>query len=381
MSTDMLDGDPPAVLQEMQAAEGRRYSLERAIRSALRRSSQGHRPDGFEREVSDEIAIRRRRAPRGWYVPLGAPMPERRIDDTTAGTGAVQTVWPPRLFIDVLRAKLVVAALGGRVTTFSAARGKVQVPVQTAPHATAWVVESASPGANTSLTVGSVTFVPHTIAVQTGVTRWMDDVGAPGFIEWLYDDLAKSIAVAVDAAAINGTAANNQPIGLLNAAGVPAFTLTADTGNGGAPSYFDCCNMEQAAANLNADAPADAVMGWLTSPNGRSKLRRTDISGAFSGTSGRPVWDDELNTVIGSRAMATTNCPSNLTKGTGTALSALIFGDWRDLAVNLFDAVDVLLNPYAITTSGFYGLYAYQEVDVQVLRPNSFQVCHAMVTT
>ncbi len=89
----------------------------------------------------------------------------------------------------------------------------------------------------------------------------------------------ESIAVAVDAAAINGLGiASNQPLGLMQTPGVPTYILAADSGNGGAPAYADVVGMEDAAGNLNADSEADARMGWLTSPNGRSKLRRTDSS-------------------------------------------------------------------------------------------------------
>jgi hypothetical protein len=79
--------------------------------------------------------------------------------------------------------------------------------------------------------------------------------------------------------------------------------------------------------------------------------------------------------------MATSNCPSTLTKGTGTNLSALIYGDWTNLIVNLFTATDLLVNPYTITTLGYYAIYAYQEVDVQVKRSAGFEVVSALVTT
>ena len=79
--------------------------------------------------------------------------------------------------------------------------------------------------------------------------------------------------------------------------------------------------------------------------------------------------------------MATTNVPNNLTKGTGTNLSALVFGDWRNLGINLFSAVDVVFNPYTITTSGYYAIYAYQECDVQVFRTTGFVIASGMITT
>ena len=379
---EVLDVESPSILAEMQAKTNHRYSIYRALCSAKARASDGHKPDGFEGEVSREIGLRTGRSPRGWFIPHDAPIPERRTDTTVTGTGAAATVWAPQ-FIDVLRAKLVVQALGGQITTLTTAKGQVQLPVQTSPHATAWVAEGSNEGSNTALAVSSVSFVPHTVLSNTGISRSMMDTYAPGFLDWLYNDLGKSIAVAIDKAAINGQGSgSNEPLGLLGTPAVPTYKLAADSGNGGAPSYADVVGIELAAAVLNADSEADARMGWLTSPAGRSKLRRVDSSALVSGTSGQWVWDRIWNTILAYPALATTNVPVNLTEGTtGTALTSLVYGNWRDLIVNLFSAVDVLFNPYTITSSGYYGLYAYQECDVAIARGNSFQVANGMITT
>lgn len=208
----------------------------------------------------------------------------------------------------------------------------------------------------------------------------MKDTEAPGFDEWLYADLAKQLAVNIDAVAIYG-GSTNQPIGLLSTSGITAYTLAADSGDGGAPAYADLVGMETAFANANGDSRADARIGWLTSPNGRSKLRRTDSSTLDSGTSGQWVWSKDDNTVLSYPAFATTNVPNTLTKGSGTNLTALVIGDWTNLIVNLFDAVDILVNPFTITTSGYYQINAYQEADVQVARAAGFQLVKAMITT
>jgi len=353
----------------------RRYSLGRALVSMARRKSTV--PDGLEGEVSAEIAERFGRKPTGFYVPLDAPV-EQRIDTTVTGSGAAAVVFPPALFIDVLRAKLVLASLGAQITTFASERGSVRVPVQTTATPIAWVTEGSADAAFRALAMGSVTFVPHTVLINTGISRFLEELAAPGFDAWLYTELAAGITVGIDAAGIAGTSGANQPVGLLNTAGVPAVTLTADTGNGGAPAYADICAMEALAANNNADSRADARLGWLTSPNGRSKMRRVDGS---TGSAGRWLWNQEVDQVFSYRAVATTNVPNNLTKGTGTNLSALVFGDWRNLGINLFSAVDVVFNPYTITTSGYYAIYAYQECDVQVFRTTGFVIASGMITT
>lgn len=354
-----------------------RYSIYRAVASALRSQQAPYVPDGLEGEVSQELARRYDKPARGFYVPLDAPL-ERRSDTTTTGSGAAQTVWAP-MFIDVYRAKLVVQALGGQITTLSSERGAVQVPTQTTATGTAWVAEGSNAGSYSSLAVSSVTFTPHTILANTGISRFLEEKAAPGFDNWLYSDLGKSITVAIDAAAINGTGpTNNQPVGLLQYPGVSVYELAGDSGNGAAPTYADICAMEKATTVANADSRADARMAWLTSPAGRSKLRRTDCTGS---TSGQFIWAKDFNTVLGYPAMATTNVPANLAEGSGSSLTSLIFGDWSNLVVNLFPGADILVNPYTITTQGYYQIYAYQEVDVQVLRSAGFSIANGLVTT
>ena len=352
-----------------------RYSLIRAIRSAL--ESQDRKPTGLEGEVSAEIAHRSGRSPQGFFLPHDAPVIEQRADTTASVTG-LPIAWPDG-FVDVLRAKLVVAAMGGRITSLTTQRGKLQIPVQTGATPVAWVAENANYGSFTNLTTTSIVFVPHTCLANTGISRVMKELGAPGFDQWVYDDLAKSIAVAIDAAALNGS--GNAPTGIIPStpATLTGYTLAADAANGGAPAYADLVGMEAVLTNANGDAPAEARLGWVTTPNGRSKLRRVDAS---SGNAGRFLWDKDRNTVLGYPAMATTNVPNNLVKGTsGATLSALIFGNWDDLFVNLFSAVDLLVNPYTLATSGYYQVSAYQEADVQFRRTASFVTALDMITT
>lgn len=362
-----------SILAEMSGSK-HTYSIARALRSAMVRDK---RPDGFEGEVSAELSRRMGRTPRGFYMPLDAPTVEHRIDDTTAGAGAAATIWPYKQFVDVLRAKLVIAAMGGTITTLTAERGSVQLPTQTAATPVAWVAEGSNYGSFTNLTLGSVTFTPHTCLANTGISYQMSKLDAPGFEEWLFTELAKGIAVAIDAAAI-GTGATNSPSGILQNGSVGSYTFAADAGNGGAPAYADLVGMEALLANALGDYPPDSRVGWVTSPNGRSKLRRTDSS---TGNAGQWCWDRNFNTVLGYPAMTTTNVPNNATKGSGTNLTSLILGNFQDCVVNLFSSVDILVNPFTLSSSGYIQLSAYQEADVQITRAGGFVVAKAMVTT
>jgi HK97 family phage major capsid protein len=353
-----------------------RYSLFRAVNLMLNEQ----RLNGLEGEVHDELAKRFDRQPKGILIPHDLVMPERRgLDTTSTGSAAANQTVMPRTLIDVLRSKLVVKALGGQVMDFAGGKpGRIQMPFKTAAASVSWVGEGASPTASTMSTVDHV-LVPHCAAAWTDVTRRLLVYATPDLENWVLDDLATGIAHAIDTAAINGVGDGTIPLGLLQRA-LPLVGIASDSGDGGAATYDDVVALEKAVGVANGDASADAAMGFLTSPAGRSKLRRTDLGGATQ--TGRKLWcvDEGVEEVIGWPAAASTSVPANVTKGIGTALTLLAYGNWRDLIVNLFSGIDLLVDPFKQSTLGVVRMTAFQDVDVAVLRVNSFAILNAMTT-
>jgi hypothetical protein len=66
--------------------------------------------------------------------------------------------------------------------------------------------------------------------------------------------------------------------------------------------------------------------------------------------------------------------PATFTKGTGTALSALIFGDWSQLLLGFWSELDILVNPYDSTAYAAGGVLirAMMTCDVEIRHPLSF---------
>jgi HK97 family phage major capsid protein len=332
---------------------------------------------GLAREVSDEISQRTNRHPRGVYVPLDLIMPERRALTTTTGTGAIRTVMVEQLFIDALRAKMVAGLAGARIETLSIDTGKVVLPRRNPTTQVSWVGDGVAPG-QTNLGSDQVLFNQHTVMAYTDVSGKMLASAFADLAGWILDDIATAIGVEVDRVALNGVgdggAGTGEPLGLLNNTSVPVVALGT---NGAAPTRVAIIGIEKLVGNNLGDAPADAAMAWVTNPNGRSTLRQLDGS---TNNAGKWVWEDN-SLVLGSPAFATTNVPNTLTKGTGTNLSGLLYGNFRDLIINMFTAVDVLVNPYQWSTTGFVRLQAFLDVDVQAAQPLAFARVVDMVTT
>ena len=90
-----------------------------------------------------------------------------------------------------------------------------------------------------------------------------------------------------------------------------------------------------------------------------------------SGVEGNFILNDS-NTLLGYNVASSTLVPSDLTKGTGTALSAVIFGNFNDLMIGMFGGLDVLVDPYTGSATGATRIAMYQDVDVAVRNAQSF---------
>jgi hypothetical protein len=111
-----------------------------------------------------------------------------------------------------------------------------------------------------------------------------------------------------------------------------------------------------------------------------SKFRRTpEISSAGF----VPAWrvENGRETLLGWPSASTTNCPANLTQGSGANLTTLAFGNWRDLIVNLFSHPDVLVNPYRQSVDGNVRVSVFQDADVLLMRGGSFCLMPGIIAT
>tara|TARA_Y100000588_G_scaffold296401_1_gene316876 strand:- start:1153 stop:1395 length:243 start_codon:yes stop_codon:yes gene_type:complete len=73
--------------------------------------------------------------------------------------------------------------------------------------------------------------------------------------------------------------------------------------------------------------------------------------------------------------------PNNLTKGTGSGLSAILFGNFQDLLVAEWGSLDVLFDPYTGSSTGAMRVTVFMDVDVAVRHAESFSAIVDMVTT
>ena len=173
--------------------------------------------------------------------------------------------------------------------------------------------------------------------------------------------------MALDAAAISGTGTDNQPTGILAASGIGSV---AGGTNGLAPTLTHLLALGGVAvANANAD---QGSTGFLINTKTEAKLRGTP---RVASTDSEMLLNDGQTTLIGRRMHVSNNVPSNLVKGTsGAVCSAIIFGNFADLVIGQWGGgIDLLVDPYTLSTSGQLRLVAQGFFDILVRRAASFR--------
>ena len=360
---------------DLSRRELEQYSFVRAIRSQID-PEYARQEGGFELECSREIAKQRGRDPSGLFVPPDVIFGRRdlTVGSPTGGGYLKPTDHLAEGFVDILRNKSHI--LGAGVTELKDLRGDVVIPTKVGAATASWVDEGSSPP-QSDMSVGQIAMAPKSIAGFTVYTRKMMKQSSPDVEMLVRRDLADSLAVELDRTAIAGNGVGAQPLGVINTTGVASVSIGA---NGGAPTWDHVLDLEQALAGANADG---GLLAYLGSTAIRRKLKGTlkvpaDAGAGFCWENGRESGEGLMN---GYRALASNNVPSNLSKGSGTSLSALIFGNWADLIIGFWGGLDILVDPYTLATSGGYQVVAMMDCDIAVRRVQSFAAITDAVTT
>jgi HK97 family phage major capsid protein len=237
-------------------------------------------------------------------------------------------------------------------------QGNIAIPRATAGSTGYWVAESGAP-TESQQAFDQVALTPKTAGAYVDYSRRLllqSSIAVEAFVRM---DIARTIALLIDLAAINGSGSSNQPRGVLNTSGIGS--VVGGT-NGLAPTWDHMVDLQTAVANANAPEGSRA---YFTNTKVRGKLKRTQ---QFSSTNGRSVWES-----LDEPAVVSNQVPSTLTKGSSSGVcSAIAYGNWADLLIGMWGGLDVMLDPYTGATAGTKRVVALQDVDVTVRYPVSF---------
>jgi len=360
--------ETPAAVVDVAKSEQREYSLIRAIKA---HSSGDWREAGYEREISDEIARRSGKEARGFYVPANINWGQRdqTKSPTSAGGFLVGTDHLADQFIEALYGRLTVASLGARI--MQGLKGDIAIPKLSASVTnSAFVAEGAAPSEGAA-TFSQVTMSPKTLAAYVDVSRRLTQQSDPSVEQVLRNDIINTFARRIDDAAIEGGATNG-PSGIIANGSTNVVAMGT---NGAAITYAKVVEMMKAVEEDNALINSSA---FLTNPKVIAALRTT--ARQANGVEGNFIMDANQS-ILGTNVASSTIVPSDLAKGTGSNLSAMVYGDFSQVMIGFWSGVDVVVDQSSLSTSGGTRLAFFQDLDVAIRYPESFSVIKDIIAS
>lgn len=343
-----------------------RYSYARAIMGALRQKAGEGRFDGLEREVSDEL---RRMAPAGYPDIGGVLVPlrlneERALDTKTQGKGAEWINDVPGELIELLRNRSVIAGRGARV--LSGLGAPIAFSKQKSGMTFYWVGENPAAGVSASdVALGLAILGPKNLMGQGQFSRQLLQLGNRDVEGFIRDEISIGHGLAIDRAAIHGLGAAGEPMGIYNAADVNAVAMGSAK-----PTFGKLIDMQTEVAKDNADLGS---LGLVTTPGMAGALRQTLVA---SSAGSAMIWSGTMNggDVAGYPAVAT-NQVSSLMSGSavsGGTEHGIIFGNWADLIIGMFSALELIVDPYTDAGKAMVRITSFQMADILVRHGESF---------
>lgn len=351
----------------LSAKETRDYSMTKLLNAlANPNDSAAQRAAAFEFEVSSAACAKQKRDTKGAMVPYEVLKRDLNVGTAADGGNLVETSLLSGSFIDSLEKALALRQCGA--TMLTGLNGNIAIPRQNGGASHFWLGENGAPS-ESSATFDQIAMTPKTVGAYTEISRKLLQQSSISMEAFVQNELALRLALAIDLAGIAGTGASNQPTGILNYSGVGSVSNGT---NGGAPTWGKVVDLETAAGDSDALVQN---MCYLMNAKTRGKLKQTEKSSSTAQYI-MPS-SSELN---GYRAVTSNQVAKNLTKGTGTDLSAMIYGNFADLIIGMWGGLDLQVNPYSLDTTGAVRVTAFQDVDIQLRHPESFAVMKDIVT-
>jgi HK97 family phage major capsid protein len=356
----------------LDASLASRCSLGNLLRSAARSGEQTPSwlpKDGAEKEAHDELNRTRGQFPeiRGWNptgIMLPANMPcgfdSNRLRslprqnhilkrDSLANdyTSAGALIAPDFRFPAIEFLYNLSSIMRAGPTMLGGLLGDVVLPRQEAPTTAQSVAEGAALAEYDQI-FGQIRMTPHRVGSDQRYSRLSLLQISPDFEAMIMRDHMEVVALWIDQMVLNGSGANNQPLGLLNQVGIGKviFGGTAST------AYIKARQMKTAIRKANIIDP----ITFLTTSVGAGMLATTAkiLAGVATNASFLPIWDDSEatdGTMLGSRGIESQQIPNDIL----VALAArhIVVAQWGGLAITLNTLTYAKNDEYELTVNTY----------------------------
>ena len=313
------------------------------------------RSAGFEKEVFE--------ATREKAMSMGS---------SSAGGYIVPTIYIPDL-IELLSAEAVVARMGA--TMMPDLQGSpIQIPRQSAGTTAYWVGENSAI-TDSQIALEQLSMTPKKVGALVKLSNTLLRLSNPSAEALVRRDIALSLALAIDLAALRGTGSNAQPSGIGQQSSINTVAIGA---SGGALTFDHLIDMEY---ELAVDNALRGKLGYVFHPCIRRNLLKKKYPFYSGQTDGvyivqpNPSTEIEFKNWLGYPYAMTTQVPINITKlSSGATLTEIYFANWQELLIGQWGGMEIMASQE--TSDAFEKDMTWvrilQELDIAVRHPQSF---------
>jgi HK97 family phage major capsid protein len=342
-----------------------------SFRKAMQMATSG-RKEGVEGEMSAVAAAEFQRsgvsvAAHSLLIPSEVFTRSMTATGGTSGSeGGVNIQTSVGGIIDVLMPKMVLNGLG--VQKLSGLVGNLDMPTASTLPAAGWNTENGT-ATEKSPAFGKVTFSPKRLAAFIAVSNQLMLQSSNSIDTYVREFLLNAMALELEKAAIKG-GGSNEPVGILgnsniNIAYAGNAASNSTNANGAAAVWADVVNLDKLVDVANAQGNA-----YITNPKVKAALQLT--ARQSSGVEGNFILPSATNELNGYPFAWSTNVPSNLSKGSSSTLSALIYGDFTKMAIASWGGMELTVDPYSGAKGGLTNVILNSYLDVNLLQPTAF---------
>jgi len=307
----------------------------------------------FEREVSQAYSKKIGKDARGMWIPPEV-LGHREFNLTTGkGSNTVATNLLAGSFIEALDNALLVKQLGA--TVLNGLVGNVAIPKHVSRSTAYWIdTEAGGITAGSNPVIDQVTLSPKSVGDYTDISRSLLLQSSIDIEALVRNDLAKTLAVAIDLAALSGTGLNGQPKGVINQDGIGGTDW--DTAN--TPSWAKIVGLETDVATENA--LLDGSFAYIMNASMAGSLKSTPKEAGY------PVYLADNKQLNGYPFYVTNQL----------AAGQILFGKFSDILIGLWGGIDLHVNTSVpeLDLRGAIRVRILQDIDTNIRRAESFSL-------
>jgi len=336
----------------------KKYSLHRAIQSQL----PGKSLDGVELEMHQETVKRAKEAGIDIHG-IGVPMSRaagQTVTQDAGGFGGALVNNDEQPLIDFLRPKPVLESMGA--TYLTGLQGNLRFPVNNGGITAYWEDEVAETPTSKNAYASKV-MSPKRLGAAVPISLQNIMQASIDLERYTISQINQVLANALDLAGLNGSGSGFVPLGILN---TPGVNVIANGANGGVPTWANVVDMETQVYIENANA---ARMGYVINPATKGRLKKAKHEAGDLG-----YLMDTANTINGYNVGVSNLVPGNLSKGTGSNLSAAIFGDFSQLIIGQWGWLDLTVDNISKKKEGNIEIVTNMFADVLVKQAKAFSI-------